>query len=373
MADSAQAPEMRVGIMGAGQLGRMLALAGIPLGMRFTFLSDVESPAAAQVGDVIVGDYRDRATLERFASLVDVVTYEFENVPVDGAAIVAESRPVWPPLGALATAQDRAAEKQACAALGIPTAPFALVDSRESLDDAIRTIGAPGILKTRRMGYDGKGQARIESPADADAAWSAIGGVPLIYEGFVRFDRELSVIAVRAEDGKCHVYPVVENHHREGILRRSVAPAFALGEDKREAAWRYAEDLMRSMQYVGVFALELFDTPDGLVANEMAPRVHNSGHWTIEGAETSQFENHVRAVCGLPLGDCAPVGYSAMLNIIGTHPDIPRVLSVPDTHVHLYAKSERPGRKLGHITVRSRSADLLAVRLEALATVLAAG
>lgn len=368
---SGAAPEIRVGVLGAGQLGRMLALAGIPLGMRFTFLSDVASRGAEQVGDVIVGDYHDRATLERFADRVDVLTYEFENVPVDAAEILAARRPLWPPVAALATAQDRAAEKAACTALGIPVAPHMLVDSRESLDEAVRTIGAPGILKTRRMGYDGKGQARIQSPTDTDAAWRALGGVPLIYEGLVRFDRELSVIAVRSVRGACRVYPVTENHHRDGILRRSIAPAFALAEDRREEAARYAEAVMASLGYVGVFALEMFETAEGLVVNEMAPRVHNSGHWTIEGAETSQFENHVRAVCGLPLGDCASAGYSAMLNIIGKHPAVERVLSVPDTHLHLYDKSERPGRKLGHITVRSRTPELLAARLETLASALA--
>ena len=362
---------MRIGVLGAGQLGRMMALAGIPLGMRFTFLSDVASPGAAQVGEVIVGDYHDRATLERFAADVDVVTYEFENVPAETAEILAAKRPLWPPPIALATAQDRANEKSACTKLGIPVAPYMLVDSREALDEAVRTVGAPGVLKTRRMGYDGKGQARIDTPADADAAWRALGGVPLIYEGLVRFERELSVIAVRNERGECRVYPVTENHHRDGILRRSIAPAFALSEERRETAAKYAEHLMESLGYVGTFAVEMFDTADELIVNEMAPRVHNSGHWTIEGAETSQFENHVRAICGLPLGDCAPRGYSAMLNIIGTHPNVDRVLSVPDTHLHLYAKSERPGRKLGHITVRSRTPELLAARLETLAGALA--
>lgn len=374
MADDAPprvAPGMRVGILGAGQLGRMIALAGIPLGMRFSFLSDVASPGAEQVGDVTVGDYHDRATLERFAESVDVVTYEFENVPAETAEILAAKRPLWPPPAALATAQDRANEKSACTALGIPVAPHMLADSRESLDDAARTIGTPGILKTRRMGYDGKGQARIDTPADAEGAWRALGGVPLIYEGFIPFHRELSVIAVRSVRGECRVYPVTENHHRDGILRRSIAPAFALSEDRRETAAKYAEQLMDSLGYVGTFAVEMFDTADGLIVNEMAPRVHNSGHWTIEGAETSQFENHVRAICGLPLGDCAPRGYSAMLNIIGTHPNVDRVLSVPDTHLHLYAKSERPGRKLGHITVRSRTPELLAARLETLAGALA--
>lgn len=352
--------------MGAGQLGRMLALAGIPLGMRFTFFSTEPNAAAEQVGDVVVGAYDDMAALTRFAERVDVVTYEFENVSVVAAEHVAMLRPVWPPVHALRTTQDRAHEKQTLAALGIPTAPHALVDSLASLTTAVTTIGTPGILKTRRFGYDGKGQARISSVDDVPGAWAALGGAPLIYEGFVQFERELSVIAVRGPDGAKRCYPIVANTHRDGILRQSLAPAPALSEAKqRDAEW-YAYALLERFDYVGVFALELFDTPDGLVANEMAPRVHNSGHWTIEGAETSQFENHVRAVCGLPLGDCGAVGHSAMLNIIGTHPDLASVLAVPQVHVHDYAKDARAGRKLGHLTVRSRTEDELQARLAAL-------
>jgi 5-(carboxyamino)imidazole ribonucleotide synthase len=360
---------MHVGIMGAGQLGRMLALAGIPLGMRFTFFSTEPNDAAAQVGDVMVGAYDDAEALERFARAVDVVTYEFENVSVDAAERIAAISPVWPPADALRVTQDRAHEKAAFAELGIPAAPTRLVDSEDDLHAAVREIGAPGILKTRRFGYDGKGQARIMSEGDVERAWRDLGGAPLIYEGFVRFEREVSVIAVRGRDGSKRAYPVVENVHRDGILRQSVAPASGLSDEKRAAAERYAFALMDRFAYVGVFALELFDTPDGLVANEMAPRVHNSGHWTIEGAVTSQFENHVRAVCELPLGECAAVGHAAMLNIIGTFPDPARVLAVPDAHLHDYAKSERAGRKLGHITVRTDTPDALRERLDVLRSI----
>lgn len=360
---------MRVGVMGAGQLGRMLALAGIPLGMHFVFFAPEPSASAEDVGDIVVGAWDDEEALARFAESVDVVTYEFENVPVSATDIVARSRPVWPPRGALMLTQDRLHEKETFQSLGIPVASYASVDSAEGLRAAIERVGVPGILKTRRFGYDGKGQARIDTAEAAEAAWATLGGVPLIYERVVQFTRELSVLAVRATDGTKLVYPVVENRHREGILRCSTTPVVGLEDAKRAAAHVYATALLDSLNYVGVFALELFDTDSGLVANEMAPRVHNSGHWTIEGAETTQFENHVRAICGLPLGDCTPNGYSAMFNIIGKHPDIKRVLAVPGVHLHMYGKSERPGRKLGHITVRAGTPQDLRDRVAALGAV----
>jgi 5-(carboxyamino)imidazole ribonucleotide synthase len=348
---------VRVGILGAGQLGQMLALAGIPLGMRFNFFSPTPSTSAESVGTVTIGEYDDVVALRDFARSVDVVTYEFENVSVEAVAEIEKVCPVWPPRVALVTSQDRGLEKQEFTRLGIPVAPYRLVDSLSDLEGAIRDVGTPGILKTRRFGYDGKGQVRITARSDAEPAWNALGPAPLIYEGFVQFERELSVIAVRAADGTTLCYPVAENHHREGILRTSFAPADHLSDAKRHQAESYARTLLTAFGYVGVFAIELIDTTSGLVANEMAPRVHNSGHWTIEGAETSQFENHVRAVCNLPLGDCAPVGYSAMFNLIGEHPDTARVLAVLDAHLHLYGKSERSGRKLGHITIRSRARE----------------
>ncbi|HEY5087551.1 MAG TPA: 5-(carboxyamino)imidazole ribonucleotide synthase, partial [Gemmatimonadaceae bacterium] len=357
---------MRVGVLGAGQLGQMLALAGIPLGMRFTFFSPTPSASAESVGDVVVGEYDDAAALRTFARSVDVVTYEFENVSADAVAEIEQICPVWPPRSALMTSQDRALEKQQFEQLGIPVAPYRRVDSLADLESVLREIGVPGILKTRRFGYDGKGQVRIRARVDAEAAWSALGPAPLIYEGLVDFERELSVIGVRSRDGTIFCYPVAENHHRDGILRASFAPADQLTDAKRRQAEGYARALLGAFEYVGVFAIEMFDTAAGLVANEMAPRVHNSGHWTIEGAETSQFENHVRAVCGLPLGDCGPVGCSAMFNLIGQHPDVARVLAVPDVHLHLYGKSERSGRKLGHVTVRSRTSEDLQRHVDAL-------
>jgi 5-(carboxyamino)imidazole ribonucleotide synthase len=351
----------------------MLALAGIPLGMRFVFFSPTASPSAAAVGEVMIGDYDDLAALRAFASKVDVVTYEFENVAADAVSEIATVCPVWPPRDALVTSQDRGSEKEKFSALGIPVAPYRLVSSLADLGAAVRDIGAPGILKTRRFGYDGKGQARIASHDDVRGAWDALGSTSLIYEGFVDFERELSVIAVRARDGATLCYPIVENHHRDGILRTSYAPAPQLTDSRQGEAEQFAKSLLTALDYVGVFALEMFDTASGLVANEMAPRVHNSGHWTIEGAETSQFENHVRAVSGLPLGRCSAVGHSAMFNLIGTHPDVARVAAIPDAHLHLYGKSERPGRKLGHVTVRSHTPEDLARNTTALRAIAGIG
>ena len=348
----------------------MLALAGIPLGMRFDFFSPTPSRSAAAVGRVVIGEYDDLAALREFARGVDVITYEFENVSADAVTEIESERAVFPPRVALVTSQDRALEKAQFERLGIPVAPYRLVDSVADLEAAIREIGLPGILKTRRFGYDGKGQVRIGARGEAEAAWNALGPVSLIYEGFVDFNRELSVIAVRSADGMTLCYPVAENHHRDGILRSSFAPADRLPDLKRHQAEGYARALLAGFGYVGVFAIEMFDTASGIVANEMAPRVHNSGHWTIEGAETSQFENHVRAVCGLPIGDCGPVGYSAMFNLIGEHPDTERVLAIPDVHLHLYGKSERAARKLGHVTVRSRTREDLLRRVQSLRAIL---
>ncbi|MEO7041635.1 MAG: 5-(carboxyamino)imidazole ribonucleotide synthase [Gemmatimonadaceae bacterium] len=345
----------RVGILGAGQLGQMLALAGIPLGMRFTFFSPTSNEPAEAVGDVVIGQYDDFEALRQFAERVDVVTYEFENVSSEAVSEIEKVCAVWPPRAALFTSQDRGLEKAMFTQLGIPVAPYRLVDSLRDLEEAVREIGVPGILKTRRFGYDGKGQARLQSRSEVEPAWNALGPAPLVYEGFVDFARELSVIAVRSQGGDTVCYPIAENHHRDGILRVSYAPAKGLPDSKRRQAEGFARAMLDALGYVGVLAIEMFDTSDGLVVNEMAPRVHNSGHWTIEGAETSQFENHVRAVCGLPIGDCGPVGHSVMFNLIAEHPDISRVLAVPDAHLHLYGKTERAGRKLGHVTLRSRT------------------
>ena len=312
---------MRLGILGGGQLGRMIALAASPLGVRCTVLDPAAESCAGQVCPHIRGEFDDLQALYRLVQVSDVVTYEFENVPVESARWLAERVPVFPPPRALEVSQDRLVEKSFFESLGIPTPPFAAVETRAEFDAAIRKIGIPAVLKTRRFGYDGKGQFVICTQADVELAWQKLGGRPLILEGFVSFDRELSILAVRGRDGAILTYPLVENEHRDGILHRSFAPASDTAEELDERAAEYASRVLAELNYVGVLAIEWFQDGPRLLANEMAPRVHNSGHWTIEGAATSQFENHVRAVLGLPLGRCDSVGHSAMFNFIGSVPD----------------------------------------------------
>jgi len=364
-----------IGILGAGQLGRMLALAGYPHGLRFRFFDPAPASPASHLAEQICAPYDDEGALRRFAEGLALVTYEFENVPVAAARLLERHLPVYPPPAALEAAQDRLAEKQFFQRLGIPTPPFAAVDDRAGLDAAVRQLGLPAVLKTRRMGYDGKGQALLRSPEDAADAWRQLGGQPLILEAHVPFTRELSIIAVRGRDGATACYPLVENLHRGGILRRSVAPAPDVTPELQEQAERYAARALDALQYVGVLAIELFEVPGAagcgahspaLLANEMAPRVHNSGHWTIEGAATSQFENHLRATLGLPLGSTAARGHAAMLNLIGATPEPAAVLALPEAHLHCYGKEPRPGRKLGHITLRADNPQTLAERLERL-------
>ena len=368
-----------IGILGAGQLGRMLALAGYPHGLRFRFFDPAPASPASHLAEQICAPYDDEGALRRFAEGLALVTYEFENVPVAAARLLERHLPVYPPPAALEAAQDRLAEKQFFQRLGIPTPPFAAVDDRAGLDAAVRQLGLPAVLKTRRMGYDGKGQALLRSPEDAADAWRQLGGQPLILEAHVPFTRELSIIAVRGRDGATACYPLVENLHRGGILRRSVAPAPDVTPELQEQAERYAARALDALQYVGVLAIELFEVPGAagcgahspaLLANEMAPRVHNSGHWTIEGAATSQFENHLRATLGLPLGSTAARGHAAMLNLIGATPEPAAVLALPEAHLHCYGKEPRPGRKLGHITLRADDPQTLAERLERLEHIL---
>jgi 5-(carboxyamino)imidazole ribonucleotide synthase len=350
---------MRVGILGGGQLGRMIALAGYPLGVRCSVLDPAADPCAAHVCGHLRGEFDDYQALYQLARESDVVTYEFENVPVESARWLADRVPVYPPPPALEVSQDRLAEKRFFESLGIPTPPFVPVDTREQFAAAVREVGLPAVLKTRRFGYDGKGQAVIRTPAEADAAWEKLGGRPLILEGFVEFDRELSVIAVRGRGGEVVCYPLVENEHRGGILHRSLAPADRTGEELAERAQDFATRILSELDYVGVLTVEWFQDGPRLLANEMAPRVHNSGHWTIEGARTSQFENHLRAVCGLPLGSPAAVGWSVMFNFIGAVPPAADVLGRPNAHLHDYGKPPRPGRKVGHVTLRAESAEEL--------------
>ena len=344
---------MIVGVLGGGQLGRMLALAGYPLGLRFRFLDPSAESPAGHLADLGVGAYDHPIALEQFAEGLTVATYEFENVPEFSVRTLGARVPVYPPAQALETAQDRLAEKQLFQRLGIPLAPYAAVNSLDELHAALERIELPAILKTRRLGYDGKGQAVLLVPSDAGPAWEALGGAPCVLEQRIRLRRELSVLAARGRDGSTAFYPLVENSHRDGILRVSVAPAAETAGQLQATAERYAAHILGALEYVGVLALELFvdDETGALLANEIAPRVHNSGHWTIEGAEISQFENHLRAVLGWPLGSTAPRGHSAMVNLIGTAPATADLLAIPGAHLHLYGKPERPGRKIGHVTV----------------------
>jgi 5-(carboxyamino)imidazole ribonucleotide synthase len=359
-----------VGILGGGQLARMLVLAGAPLGVRFLVVDGVADACAGQVAPLIRADWRDFDALGKFAQQIDVATFDFENVPAETAQWLTERTQVFPNPRALSTAQDRLAEKTLFRECGLGTPAFAPVDTRADLDAALREVGAPAILKTRRRGYDGKGQFRLRSVADADAAWQALGANAhgLILEAFVPFEYEVSVVAVRGRDGDFRTWPLTRNWHSDGILSASLAPA-RVDDAIAQAAFAHARTIAEKLDYVGVFALELFVYEDAvhgqkLLGNEMAPRVHNSGHWTIEGAITSQFENHVRAVLGLPLGDTAALGRSCMLNWIGELPDAHAIFNESDAHWHDYGKSPRAGRKVGHATLRARDDAALAASLQ---------
>ena len=377
---------MTIGILGGGQLGYMLALAGYPLSLHFRFLDPSPEAPVGRIATRITAQFTDRSALKKFAAGLELVTYEFENVPVETARFLAERVPVLPPPAALEAAQDRLHEKRLFQELGIDTTEFAAVAGREALEGAVQQIGLPAILKTCRMGYDGKGQWILRSAEDVARAKSELPAanapraakrrgtessqenIPFLLERLVPFTRELSVLAVRGRTGEPDVDPLVENHHRGGILRLSLAPAPQLGLPIQRAAEDAARRVFDALQYVGVLAIEFFEHEGRLLANEMAPRVHNSGHWTIEGAVTSQFENHLRAVVGLPLGSTHAIGCSAMLNLIGEVPDSAEVLAVRDAHLHLYGKSARAGRKLGHVTLRASSPEQLASRLGELPT-----
>ncbi len=345
---------MIVGVLGGGQLARMLALAGHPLGIRVRFLDPAEDACAGPVAEGLQGGFEDLALLDRLAVGADVITYEFENVPLASVEYLADRLPVHPAPAALAAAQDRLAEKTLFRQLGIDTPRFQAVSSLVELTAAVAEIGLPAVLKTRRLGYDGKGQALLRSGEDLAGAWAAIGEVAAIVESLVPFERELSLIAARGRQGEIVYYPVSENTHREGILRLSVSRP---GDPVQAQAEQYLVRLLEHFDYVGVLALELFQVGGRLLANEFSPRVHNSGHWTIEGAETSQFENHLRAVLGLGLGATAPIGQAAMLNCIGAMPPAEQVLAIPEAHLHDYGKAPRAGRKVGHLSLRPEDAQ----------------
>lgn len=345
---------MKVGIIGGGQLARMLVFAGYPLGLDFVILEPVQDACSTHLGEHLCADYDDEAALAKLAEKVDVITYEFENVPASAVEFLDGKCPVYPPAQALACARDRLNEKTMFRKLGIGTAEFANVESLDDLKQAVATIGLPSLLKTRTMGYDGKGQQMLREGTDLEAVWRDFNGVPAILESLVPFDREVSIIAVKNVSGEMAFYPIAENHHEDGILRLSTSqvndPVQSLAED-------YARRVLERLDYVGVIAIELFQIGDQLLANEMAPRVHNSGHWSIEGSVCGQFENHMRAVTDLPLGSTENIGYPMMLNLIGDLPDSADVLSIPGAHLHLYGKSARPGRKVGHITICGETED----------------
>ena len=333
----------------------MMALAGYPLGLEFLFLDRDARTPGGQVAPILEGELSDRGLLGQLGERCEVLTFDWENIPVEALKNLPGKARIAPPLRALGCAQDRLSEKRTFELLGIPTTRYAAVDSRAALAAAVQTIGLPGVLKTRRMGYDGKGQFVIRAAADLDAAWAALGSAPLLYENLVPFDSEVSVIAVRGIDGKVAFYPLNLNVHREGILRITRAPHGNAALARQ--AQRAAKKLLEHFDYVGVLTIEFFVARGKLVANEMAPRVHNSGHWTIEGAETSQFENHVRAISGMPLGSTRARGHSAMINLIGELPDRDTMLREPGLHWHDYGKAARPGRKLGHITLVENSSQ----------------
>lgn len=349
MGSDALPPGSRIGILGGGQLGRMLAIAAARMGMHTHVFEPADAPCAAQVADAWTqAAYEDAAALARFARSVDVVTYEFENVPLAAVDAVAPHAPVRPGRRALEVAQDRVAEKDFLTGIGLRTAPYAAVDDAAGLAAALARLGAPAILKTRRMGYDGKGQARIADPDAADAAWAAVGGLPSVLEGFVDFEREISVIAARGPDGAVAAFDPGENEHRDGILHRTTVPA-AVSAACAQDAVLIAGRILNALDYVGVIGVELFVASGGLLVNEIAPRVHNSGHWTEAACLIDQFEQHMRAVSGWPLGDGARHSDAVMENLLGD-----AVLLGPelrDARVHLYGKPEaRPGRKMGHFT-----------------------
>jgi 5-(carboxyamino)imidazole ribonucleotide synthase len=352
-----------IGILGGGQLGYMLALAGYPLDLHFRFLDPSPEAPVGRIAPRVTAEYTDFEALEKFAHGLALVTYEFENVPVEGVRHLAARLPVYPPPEALRTAQDRLSEKSLFEKLGIPTTAFARVDSPRDLAEAVGTLGLPAVLKTRRLGYDGKGQWVLRTREDAAKMHKEFPATPLILERFVRYTRELSILAVRGRSGETAFYPLVENHHRGGILRLSLAPAPRLPAALQDQAEEAARRILEALDYVGVLAVELFESGGHLLASEIAPRVHNSGHWSIEGAVTSQFENHLRAISGLPLGATRTLGCSAMLNLIGELPEPRELLALPDAHLHVYGKALRPGRKVGHVTLRADSIEELRRRL----------
>ncbi len=355
---------MILGVLGAGQLGLMIARAAANLGATTRFLDPNPNACAQSVGELIVAPYTDASALDRFAQELTAATFEFESIPAQTVEYLAARVPTAPSSKALAASQDRLHEKHLLESADIPVADWRPVDSIDALHTAINQLAVPCILKARTGGYDGKSQARIPSPDDAQAAWNAIDQRPAICERIIPFDRELSVIAVRSKNAQTLFYPVNQSHHTRGILTKTISPAPTTNPDQIALLQARITHLLDQLNYVGVFTVECFQTADKLIANETAPRVHNTGHWTIEGAAASQFELHARAVLDLPL---APIrlthNHSAMLNIIGIEPD-PALASIPGATLHMYGKHPKPARKIGHLTITADSPDQLAERTE---------
>jgi 5-(carboxyamino)imidazole ribonucleotide synthase len=349
-------------------LGRMLALAGYPLGIHCVFLDRSSAAPAAQVAPILTGELEDAAQLTALAACSDVLTFDWENISGSALAPLEKLTLVRPPRAALEASQDRLAEKALFSKLRIPVAPHAAIDDEEQLRLAIRKLGLPGVLKTRRMGYDGKGQFVLHNPAHIEEAWAAIGGAGLIYEKFQNFSREVSIVGARSPTGQTVFYPLSANVHGGGILHYSIAPFISRMLER--AAQTYLKRVMNALSYVGVLTIEFFVVKGRLIANEMAPRVHNSGHWTIEGCVTSQFENHLRAICGLPLGSTRALGHAAMINFLGKMPAPGRLLSIDGLAYHDYGKEPRPGRKVGHCTIlKSRAAERNSALADALRSI----
>ena len=357
---------MKIGVLGAGQLGRMLALSAYPLGHQMRFLALSEEDPSSLLGKTFIHN-NNPEMVSNFADSSDIVTYESENTDVTIVNEISKNTKVYPSDKSLYISQHRGREKALLDTLKIPCAPYQMVNSLDDLKSAIKNIGIPSILKTATDGYDGKGQFLIKSEAQIDEAWEKMSGVDAILEGFINFKRELSLIAVRGIDGSLEYYPLVENSHHEGILRQTLAPAQNISVSLQNKAEEYMSSLLKEIKHIGVLTIELFESDDGLLVNEIAPRVHNSGHWTIEGAQTSQFENHIRAITESPLGQTTMTSkFSTMINIIGVHGPIQKVLKTKNAHLHLYNKAERTGRKLGHITLTSNSIDELNKTIDSL-------
>jgi 5-(carboxyamino)imidazole ribonucleotide synthase len=366
-ASQTPSPAQRIGILGGGQLGRMLGLAGIPLGFNFVFLDPAPDACAAATGELLQAGFSDAGAARDLAALVDVATFDFENVPETTARALLETCPLYPAPNALGASQDRVSENELLSGLGIQVPPYFKVSSRTDLLEGLDVLGYPAMLKTRRLGYDGKGQAVLRDPEDLERAWQKLGDFELIVESFVPFDLECSLVAVRGLTGETRIWPLIRNVHSNGILMLSLPGVFDQALQLKAAT--KMQTLLEHFDYTGVLTMEFFLSEGELLVNEFAPRVHNSGHWTIDGASCSQFENHLRAVAGLPLGETEMTGCSIMFNWIGEMPDQVKAMAIPGLHWHDYGKAPRPGRKIGHATLTAETMDELKINASRLAEI----